>query len=69
MEELETVELEIDELESLRLADQLKLYHSKAAERMGISRQTFGLILGRARGKIAESLLEGKAIILESKKE
>jgi hypothetical protein len=32
---------------------------------MGVSRQTFGLIVARARKKIAEALTHGKAICIE----
>lgn len=62
---LETVELAPDELEALRLADAEELYQEQAAERMGVSRQTFGLIIARARKKVAEALTHGKAIRIE----
>lgn len=60
--ELDEVILSIDELEALRLADYEGLYHEDAAEEMKISRQTFGRILNEARRKVAESLLQGKAL-------
>lgn len=60
--ELEEVVLEADELESLRLADHIGLSHEEAAEKMDISRATFGRIVGKARGKVADALLNGKAI-------
>lgn len=62
--ELETLTLGLDELEALRLADREGLYHDLAAERMGVSRVTFGRILAAARGKVAEALLDGKAIAI-----
>ena len=62
MTELEEVSLALDELESLRLADRQGLYHAAAAEQMGVSRQTFGNILASAHRKVAEALLEGKAL-------
>lgn len=62
---LEAVELADDELEAVRLADFEELYQEQAAERMGVSRQTFGLIVARARKKIAEALTQGKAICIE----
>ncbi|MFA5688115.1 MAG: DUF134 domain-containing protein [Kiritimatiellales bacterium] len=63
---LETVELAADELEAIRLADYEGLYQEQAAEQMGISRQTFGLIIARAHKKTAEALTFGKAIRVES---
>ncbi|MGE4487947.1 MAG: DUF134 domain-containing protein, partial [Kiritimatiellales bacterium] len=65
MRMLKTVELAADELEAIRLADFEGLYQEQAAERMGVSRQTFGLIVARARKKIAEALTHGKAIRVE----
>jgi predicted DNA-binding protein (UPF0251 family) len=54
-----------DELEAIRLADREGLYQEAAAERMGVSRQTFARILARARALIAESLIEGKALLVQ----
>lgn len=62
---LEAVELAADELEALRLADFEGLYQEQAAEQMGVSRQTFGLIIARAHKKVAEALTQGKAIRVE----
>ncbi|MBR9976859.1 MAG: DUF134 domain-containing protein [Bacteroidetes bacterium] len=56
---LVSVILTLDELEALRLADYLGLYQEQAAERMGVSRATFGRILEAARGKTARVLIEG----------
>jgi uncharacterized protein len=56
----------IDELEALRLADYEGLYHEQAALNMSISRATFGRILGEARHKVAEALIEGKALRIET---
>lgn len=57
----------MDELESIRLADYEDLYHENAAKRMQISRQTFGRILNSARKKVAECLVKGKALKIETK--
>ena len=65
--QLEEVGLSLDELESIRLADYEGLYHEQAAEKMKISRPTFGRILGEARRKLAEVLVEGKALRIETK--
>lgn len=66
MQDLQTIELAQDELEAIRLTDLEGLYQEQAAEQMGVSRQTLGNILKRAHKKIAEALIEGKAIQLES---
>lgn len=58
--------LELDELEALRLADAQGLYHDSAAKQMGVSRQTFGRILEAARRKVADALINGKAIKINS---
>ena len=65
MEELEKVVLSLDEYESLRLADFEELYQEIAAEKMNVSRQTFGNIVKSARKKVAEALITGKAILIE----
>jgi len=59
---LEEVTLEIDELESLRLADFLALSHEQAAKQMKISRATFGRIVEKARKKVVDAILHGKAL-------
>ncbi len=56
----------MDEFEALRLADYEGLYHESSAGRMKISRQTFGRILNEAHRKIAECLVKGKALRIES---
>jgi len=57
--------LTVDELEALRLADKEGMYQEHAAERMNISRPTFGRIVETARRKVAEALVEGKALRIE----
>jgi predicted DNA-binding protein (UPF0251 family) len=64
---LEEVVLSLDEFEAIRLADLEHLYHEKAAQRMGISRQTFGRILESAREKVASVLARGLALRIEEK--
>lgn len=64
MAELETIALELDELEALRLADLEGRYHEKAAAAMGVSRQTFGRIIESARRKVADALLNGRALAI-----
>ena len=60
--ELEEIILDHDELESLRLADFLAYSHERAASEMKISRATFGRIVEVARKKVADGILNGKAI-------
>jgi uncharacterized protein len=60
--DLESIILEKDELEAMRLADCLSLSHEEAAQKMQISRATFGRIIKSARNKVASSILTGKAI-------
>lgn len=62
---LEEVVLSLDEWEAIRLADGEGLYQEAAARKMGVSRQTFGNIITAAHKKIAEVLLEGKALRIE----
>jgi predicted DNA-binding protein (UPF0251 family) len=65
LSELEELVLTIDELEALRLADLEGLYQEAAAEKMQVSRQTFGNIIKAARKKVADALVSGKAIRIE----
>jgi predicted DNA-binding protein (UPF0251 family) len=63
--ELEAVEMTIDELEALRLADLEGLYQEDAAARMGISRPTLSRTLESARRKVAMTLVLGRALRIE----
>lgn len=63
--ELVEVVLELDEYEAVKLADLEELYQEDAAEKMKISRQTFGRIIFSAHKKIADALVNGKAIKIE----
>lgn len=60
--ELEEVNLTVDEFEAIRLADLEGMYHENAARKMNISRQTFGNIVDSAHRKIADSLVNAKAL-------
>lgn len=62
---LEEVLLRLDELEAIRLADLEGLYQEDAAREMNISRQTFGNIINTAHKKIADVLLNAKALKIE----
>lgn len=62
IKELEEVEFADDELEAIRLADLEELFQEDAASKMNISRATFGRIIMRAHHKIADAIINGKAI-------
>jgi len=62
---LDETTLAVEELEALRLKDIEGLEQEEGAREMGVSRPTFQRILGRARRKIAEALIEGKAIRID----
>jgi len=62
LSDLEEIDLTVDELEALRLCDLKGLNQTKAAKRMKVSQSTLQRILERARKKVAEALIEGKAI-------
>jgi predicted DNA-binding protein (UPF0251 family) len=64
--DLMEVSISLDEIEAIRLADYERLYHEEAASKMKISRQTFGRILNEARRKVAECLLKGKALKIDT---
>ncbi|WNO11516.1 DUF134 domain-containing protein [Teredinibacter sp. KSP-S5-2] len=65
LSQLDSVSLQADELEAIRLADLLNLNHQQAADEMAVSRQTFGNIVARARHKVAQSLVEGMALTID----
>lgn len=62
LNKLEEVVLEPDELEALRLADAMCMSHEQAAAMMTVSRATFGRIIKKARKKLIDCILNGKAI-------
>lgn len=62
---LEQVVLTLDEIEALTLVDLRQQYQAQAADRMKVSRTTFGRILTSARTKVADALVHGKAMMIE----
>ena len=62
---LEEVSMSIEEAEAIRLQDLEGLEQEQGAEKMNISRPTFQRVLTSARQKIADVLLNGKAIRIE----
>lgn len=65
LRELDEVVLALDELEALRLADLLGHYQEQAAAQMKISRPTFSRVVESARKKVADALINGKALRVE----
>ncbi len=56
------MELSPEECEAIRLKDYKGMSQSECAESMGISQPTFHRLLGSARKKIADGLINGKSI-------
>jgi predicted DNA-binding protein (UPF0251 family)/predicted Fe-Mo cluster-binding NifX family protein len=63
--QLEEIYLPFEGYESLRLADLEGLRQDEAAERMQISRQTFGRILSEARKAVTEAIVKGLVLRIE----
>ena len=62
---LEEERISVEEAEAMRLKDLEDLELEDCARRMNISRTTFSRILSSARRRIADALLNGKAIRIE----
>ena len=65
LSKLEGINLSLDEFEAIRLSDFERLKHEDAAKLMKISRPTFSRILSSAHNKIADALVNIKAIKIE----
>ena len=65
MATLGEVVLTVEEFEAIRLKDVEGLDQVEAAEKMGISQPTFNRLLNSARNKIADAIVNGKAIKIE----
>ena len=65
LRDLEEICLSVEELEAVRLKDQEDFEQEQCAEKMNVSRPTFVRILDSARKKIADALIQGKAIRIE----
>jgi len=63
--ELEESVLAIDEFEAVRLKDYLNLDQNECSEKMNISQPTFHRLVLSARKKIADAIVNGKAIKIE----
>ncbi len=67
LHQLEEVILLADELEALKLYEVDGLDQTQSAKKMNISQPTFARILDGAQKKIAEAIVNGKAIRIEEK--
>jgi predicted DNA-binding protein (UPF0251 family) len=65
LQELEGVVLTMDEYEAVRLSDLEGLTQEEAAEKMKVHRSTISRILNSAHRKIADALVNVKAIRIE----
>ena len=65
LKNLEEVCMSIEEVEAIRLKDLEGLEQEAGAEKMNISRPTFQRILTSARRKVADAMLNGKAIKID----
>lgn len=65
MRELRSVQLSVDGLEAMRLADALGLSHDEAAVNMNVSRPTFSRLLSEAHRVVAEALINGWALRID----
>lgn len=59
---LEEIQLSLEEIEALRLKDIEGMDQEPAADNMNVSRPTFQRVLSSARKKVADALLNGKAL-------
>lgn len=66
LRDLEEVQLELDELEAIRLVDLEGLNMDKAAISMKISKPTLCRIVNSARNKLANAICNGKAISIQN---
>lgn len=62
---LSEVKLSIEEVEALRLKYLENLEQVEGAKRMGVSRPTFQRVMASAHKKVADAILNGKAIRIE----
>lgn len=56
------ISMSVDEFEAIRLSDYEQMSQEEAAAQVGVSRHTFGRMLGNARRAVAEALVTGKTL-------
>ena len=65
LSQIKEVILTVDEFEAMRLKDIEEMDQVQAAEKMGVHQSTFQRMLTRARKKVTDALLNGKAIKIQ----
>ena len=65
MFELEESELSLPEFEAIRLIDFERICQKDAGKKMQISQSTLSRVLSAGRGKIADAIINGKAIKIQ----
>lgn len=65
MSSLDTIRLELGELEAMRWCDLEGAEQEEAGARMGVSRGTVQRLLKRGRAKVVRALVESKALLIE----
>ena len=65
---LQEVEMNLEEFEAIRLIDFEKMPQEQASKKMQISQPTLSRILTNARNKLANAIINGKAIKIEKLK-
>ena len=62
---LNTVRLELSELEAMRLCDLESHDQETAGQKMGVSRGTVQRLLNRGRAKVVAAIIESSALVIE----
>ena len=65
MRDLEEITISLVELEAIRLKDLLKQDQNECAQKMDVSQPTFHRLIHEARTKIADAIVNGKAIKIQ----
>lgn len=63
--EEKTIEMSVDEYETIRLIDYLSYNQESCARQMGVARTTVQAVYNSARKKLAESLVDGKLLVIQ----
>lgn len=63
--EMQSIQLHLDEYESIKMVDYENLSQDIAAEKMGVSRPTFTRVYNSALKKVAKAFVECQAIVIE----
>lgn len=61
----ETIEMTVDEYESIRLIDRLGYNQESCSKQMGVARTTVQAVYNSARRKLAEALVDGKLLAIQ----